>query len=109
MSAAAASASAPLHVLITGAGGWLGSLLPAFVAEVHHAAGAAASQRALRFVLVDIAEPKVPAFASLPAGAPTPQVRTRKLDLTDAAHVDGLFTSDWGRCGQRGRCAHPPR
>ncbi|EPQ28134.1 uncharacterized protein PFL1_04461 [Pseudozyma flocculosa PF-1] len=70
-------------ILITGAGGWLGSLLPSRIVERE-------PQVAFKFILADIVEPKPP--KSLAA-----EVRTMKADLSEQDSLDALFATDLGK------------
>ncbi|EPQ50267.1 NAD P-binding protein [Gloeophyllum trabeum ATCC 11539] len=67
-------------VLVTGAGGWLGSLLVNALLDDPKTPD-------VQLVLVDIVEPKAPAGAN---------AITIKADLTDPSQVDGIFQTSHG-------------
>lgn len=68
-------------VLITGAGGWLGSLLPATLAHLEPSTN-------FRFILADVVEPRRPQDID--------QVITLKTDLTVDGQIEGLFHTEYG-------------
>jgi nucleoside-diphosphate-sugar epimerase len=75
-------------VLITGAGGFLGSLLPA--ALVQHE-----PRTRFNFILTDTFEPKTPSFPS--SSSADPEVYTLSSDLTEPKQVQGLFETPLGK------------
>lgn len=68
-------------VLVTGSGGWLGSLVAAALTQDSRTPD-------VHLVLADIVEPKAPSGSS--------NVITLRADLTDAAQVDALFDTEYG-------------
>ncbi|GAC76393.1 hypothetical protein PANT_22c00005 [Moesziomyces antarcticus T-34] len=70
-------------ILITGAGGWLGSLLPARIVQRE-------PQTAFSFILADIVEPK-------PAKGLAARVICKKADLSEEASLDELFNTEFGK------------
>ncbi len=79
-------------ILITGAGGFLGSRLAPVIASLPSFKGQQSS--ATRFLLADVHEPKAPAeLASLPGV----QSKAVKCDLTNDAELEALFNTEYGR------------
>jgi nucleoside-diphosphate-sugar epimerase len=73
-------------ILITGAGGWLGSLLPAMLVELQ------SSTTAFKFILADIVEPKAPTDLK-----PAADFVTIKADLSNEQSLDALFNTRFGK------------
>ena len=74
-------------ILITGAGGWLGSKIAGEIASLPSNSGSK-----FNFILADINEPKMP--PNLP---PSVQVQTHKTDLTKSSDLAKLFETSFGR------------
>lgn len=70
-------------ILITGAGGWLGGLLPARIVQRE-------PQTSFNFILADIVEPK-------PTKGLAAKVICKKADLSEPASLDALFETEFGK------------
>ncbi|PWN32754.1 NAD-P-binding protein [Meira miltonrushii] len=73
-------------ILITGAGGWLGSLLPGKLVELE-------PETSFKFVLADIVEPKIPSSLK----GTKSECITIKADLSDDSNMQALFTTKYGK------------